>query len=387
MLGTEIKAKFLPRDYDIFAGLDVDKKHIDVTFTDHAHLMKSMKMPYNADHLLSYCRRHFPNQGIAFAYEAGGTGFGLYDQLSAAGLTCLVVAPSMVPTAPGQRVKTNRLDSKKLSTALRGGELKSIYIPTTPYRALRQLVQLRDTFVRQTTQSQQRIKALLLLEGIDFPESRERWTSAAWAALQSLSCSTMVRFKLDRLISMATFAAEQARQTTRELRRFCKEDPELAHTLALLCSAPGIGGITATHLMARVGDGSFLHNLHQLPAFLGLVPCEDSTGDDVNKGAITKAGDRRLRAKLIEAAWRAIRQDFELQQFYERIYTRHPKPMASKKAITAVAAKLCRRLAWVLKNQKPYVAQKASGAMKKEQTASLQGIPRPSPEANAPCVL
>src|SRR5262249_23677254 len=159
--------------------------------------------------------------------------------------TCLVVAPSMVPTAPGQRVKTNRLDSKKLSTALRGGELKSIYIPSGPYRSLRHLVQLRDTFVRQATQSQQRIKALLLMEGIAFPESRECWTNAAWAALRNLSCSTVVRFKLDRLISMATFAAEQVRQTTRELRRFCKTDAKLGHTLKLLCSAPGIGGITA----------------------------------------------------------------------------------------------------------------------------------------------
>ena len=74
MLGTDIKAKFLPRDYDIFAGLDVDKKHLDATFTDHGSLMKSMKIPYDADHLLAYCRRHFPGRRIAFAYEAGPTG-------------------------------------------------------------------------------------------------------------------------------------------------------------------------------------------------------------------------------------------------------------------------------------------------------------------------
>jgi len=383
MLGTEIKAKFLPRDYDIFAGLDVDKKHIDATFTDHAHLLESIKMPYDADHLMSYCRRHFRGQRIGFAYEAGCTGFGLYDRLTTAGYTCLVVTPSMVPTAPGQRVKTNRLDSQKLSTTLRGGELRSIYVPSAPYRALRQLVQLRDTFVRQAMQSQQRIKSLLLLEGIAFPESRGHWTVSAWAALRNLSCAAPVRFKLDRLLSMATFAEEQVRQTLREIRRFCKSDPDLARTLELLCTAPGIGGITATHLMARIGDGSFIDNVRQLPAFLGLVPSEDSTGDDVNRGRITHMGDRRLRAKVNQAAWVASRKDPELQEFYQRIYQRHPQAVAAKKAVTAVAAKLCRRIACMLKNQTPYVVQKASGTTEKEKTATLQGTSRPFAETSA----
>ena len=384
MLGKEIKAKFLPRDYDIFAGLDVDKMHIDVTFTDHGHLTKSMKMPYDANHLMNYCRRHFRNKRIVFAYEAGGTGFGLYDELTAAGHCCLVVAPSMVPKAPGQRVKTNRLDSQKLSTTLRGGELKSIYVPSGSYRALRQLVHLRDTQVRQKSQTQQRIKALLLLEGIAFPESPSgHWTLAIWAALRALPCTATVRFTLDRLISMATFAHEQIRQSTREIQRFCKADVQLARTLELVCSAPGVGGIVATHLVARVGDGSFLHNVRQLPAFIGLVPSEDSTGDDVNRGRITHVGDRRLRAKINQAAWVATRKDPELREFYERIYQRHPKPVAAKKAVTAVAAKLCRRIACILKTQKPYVAQKASGTTEKEKTATLQGTPRSPAETSA----
>ena len=383
MLGHEIKAKFLPRDYDIFAGLDVDKKHIDVTFTDHEHLMISLKMPYDANHLLGYCRRHFSNKRVAFAYEAGVTGFGLYDHLCAEGYRCLVVSPSMVPTLPGQHVKTNRLDSKKLSTTLRGGELQSVYVPSPPYRALRQLVQLRDTFVRQVMQSQQRIKSVLLFEGLPFPEPRERWTTNAWMALQTLDCAPPIRFKLDRLISMARFAKEQVFQTTREIRRFCKEDPQLTKTLERLCTTPGMGMITATHLMARVGDGSFIHNVHQLPAFLGLVPSEDSTGNTVNKGRITHMGDRRLRAKMNQVAWVAKGQDPELGEFYTRIYHRHPKAVAAKKAITAVAAKLCRRIACMLKNQTSYVSRDASHETQKEKTAALQGIPRPFAETSA----
>ena len=112
---------FNPGHFDIFAGLDVDKRRMTTTFSDHqGTLFRSLSFPYSSQQLLNYVRKHFPDQRVAFVYEAGPTGFGLYDDLVAHHHTCLVVAPSMVPTAPGQRVKTNRLDSKKLSIGLRG---------------------------------------------------------------------------------------------------------------------------------------------------------------------------------------------------------------------------------------------------------------------------
>src|SRR5688572_13720312 len=123
-------SRFIASDHDIFAGLDVDKRSIAMTFSDHKRLLKSLRLPYSSEQLLNYVRKHFPQQRVAFVYEAGPTGFGLYDDLTAEGHPCLVVAPSMVPTAPGQRVKTNRLDSKKLSLGLRGGELHSIHVPS-----------------------------------------------------------------------------------------------------------------------------------------------------------------------------------------------------------------------------------------------------------------
>src|SRR6266508_3803436 len=94
---------FIPRDYDVFAGLDVDKRSIAVTFTDHQGLLKSLRMPYNVEHLVNHVRKHFPNQKVAFAYEAGPTGYGLYDGLVAQDFRCLIASPSMIPKAPGQR--------------------------------------------------------------------------------------------------------------------------------------------------------------------------------------------------------------------------------------------------------------------------------------------
>ena len=104
MTGPSQVSRFIPGDYDIFAGLDVDKRSIAMTFSDHKTLLKSLRLPYSSAQLLNYVRKHFPQQRVAFVYEAGPTGFGLYDDLTGAGHPCLVVAPSMVPTAPGQQI-------------------------------------------------------------------------------------------------------------------------------------------------------------------------------------------------------------------------------------------------------------------------------------------
>jgi transposase len=140
---------FRLRDYCVFAELDVGHHSIAATFTDHDRLMRLLRLSYSATQLLNYVRKHFPRQQLAFVYEAGPTGIGLYDELMVAGHPCLVVAPPMVPTAHGNRVKTNRVDGRTLSTALRGGELKSIRVPSVKYRELRHLVQLRDAHVQQ----------------------------------------------------------------------------------------------------------------------------------------------------------------------------------------------------------------------------------------------
>ena len=111
---------FIPMDYEVFAGLDVDKRSISVTFTTHQGFLKSLRLPYSVEHLLNHVRKHFPDQQVAFAYEAGPTGYGLYDGLGAQEYRCLIASPSMIPKAPGQRVKTNRLDSRGLAETLRG---------------------------------------------------------------------------------------------------------------------------------------------------------------------------------------------------------------------------------------------------------------------------
>ena len=349
------RSRFIPRDYDVFAGLDVDKKSMAVVFTDHEHAMRSLRMAHSATPLLNYVRKHFPDQRVAFAYEAGPTGFGLHDELVTQAYTCVVAAPSKVPRAPDERVKTNRLDGRKLAESLRGGQLRGIHVPTRGYRDLRHLVQLRDTHVKQLTASKLRIKSLLLYEGIAFPDPNEKWTARAMRELQTLPCSETVRFKLDDLLNTLHFHFQAAAAATKQIRRYCLQDPELQQSISLLLSLPGIGWIVGSHLVARLGDPQQIKNGKQIAGFLGIVSSEHSTGEKENRGRITRSGDSRLRNKLIQSAWTAIKKDPELRAFYRRIYQRHPKKVAARKAIVAVARKLTTRIYVVLKEQRPYV--------------------------------
>lgn len=350
---------FVPLEFDIFGGLDVDKKSIAVTFMSHEGLIKSLSMPYQGDHLLHYVRKHFDGKKVAFAYEAGPTGYGLYDSLTAQGHRCLVAAPSMIPKAPGQRVKTNRLDSYKISENLRGGQLKSIHVPSHPYRHLRHFTQMRDTFIKEVVAMKLRIKSLLLFEGIPFPPAPagSQWSFMVKGKLKKLSCSAPVRFKLDQLLTSLEFNEKQVLKTTQQIRRFCQDDPELSECIKYVMTVSGIGWIVASQLLARIGDWREIKNVRQLGAFVGVVPTEHSTGERTVRGSITRIGDSRLRGKLIQASWSAIRQDGELREFYRSVYQRHPRDRAARIAIVAVARKLTTRIYAVLKQQRPYVVR------------------------------
>ena len=365
---------FVPSNFDIFAGLDVDKKSMSITFTDHGTLQRSLRLPYSATQLLNYTRKHFPGQRVAFVYEAGPTGFGLYDELTAAQRYCLMVTPAMVPRAPRNRVKTNRLDSKKLSEGLRGGQLKGIHVPPQTFRELRHLVQLRDTQVGQLRATKCRIKSLLLFEGIPFPDAKGQWSGRVLRELERIPCSGGVRFKLDRLIDALQFHFQTAAKVQKEIRRFCDNEAELKQAISLLTTLPGVGTITATHALARLGDWRQIKNVRQIAGFLGLVSSEHSTGEKENRGEITRIGDQRLRNKLIQCAWIAIRKDPELRAFYRRIYQCRPKKTAARIAIVAVARKLTTRMYAVLKEQRPFVirADSSIAPLTAEETTGLR---------------
>ena len=348
-----------PFDYDVFVGMDVDKRSISITILTHNQECKHRKIPYSSANLVAYIKNNFSDKRIVFVYEAGPTGFGLYDEITAAGYVCLVVSPAATPQAPSDRVKTNRIDSRKLAKALRGGELRSIHVPTRAYRDLRHLVQLREVCLRQVVAYKNRIKGLLLMEGISFPPAtrRSQWPNRVISQLKTLSCAPAIDLKLHVLISQLEFSKQQLKNTTVQLQDFCRKDEQIYRSILLLMTLPGIAWIVAMYLLARIGDWRQVQNSRQIAALLGLVPTENSTGDNVNRGSITRLGDSSTRNKLIETAWTAVRTDPEFLEFFKRVASRHPAKVAKRKAIVAVARKITTRIYAVLKYQRPYLPQ------------------------------
>jgi transposase len=195
--------------------------------------------------------------------------------------------------------------------------------------------------------------------------------------LRKLPCSGTVRFKLDQLLDSIEFYEKQVLKTITEIRRFCRNDPELSQCIKYLMSTPGIGWITASQLVARIGNWRELKNIRQLAGFLGVVPTEHSAGEKAGRGSITRTGDERLRSKLIQASWSAIRQDAELREFYRSVYRKHNREIASRIAIVAVARKLTVRISVVLMKQRPYeVREKVHSARLTQEETSPQGTTR-----------
>jgi transposase len=258
----EKDAAFVPLEYDIFFGLDVDKRSIAITIMDHEKEIRSLKMPNNGRMLINYIRRHFPDKRVALTYEVGPTGYGLYDQLTEVGYFCLVATPSMVPQPRGRHVKTNRLDSRALAKALRGGELTGIRVPSRLYRDLRHLTGLYKITAKQIRQFKCRIKALLLLEGIAYRRTSRtsHWSNYTLKQLEQLQCTAAIRFRLDRYLESLRFHRQQRLQILKELRSFCRTEPELTDSMKFVRSVPGVGWIVGTVLLARIADWQRLKN-------------------------------------------------------------------------------------------------------------------------------
>jgi len=340
-----------------FVGIDVAKNTFSFTVIDDNIMTKSKTIPSDPEQLYNYIRKHYPDKQAICVYEAGPTGYDLYDQLALNGYRCLVVSPNTVPKASNEKVKNDKMDSRKLAENLSAGRLRSIRVPVGSYRELRNLVKIRENYASARKTAKQRIKSLLLYANL-YPFIKEpdaNWSKWFIQELKGIPCTEAVRTRLDMLLMDLEYARNQLLASHKHLREFVKSDIDIRRNVELALSVPGIGLITAVTLFARSGDPASLQNQRELAGFIGLAPTEHSTGETEHRGPISHLGDSNLRALLVEAAWVAIRRDTELGQFYHRIASRNHPRGASQKAIVAVARKLTERLYRVLKDQRKYV--------------------------------
>ena len=240
---------------------------------------------------------------LTFCYEAGPTGYGLYRQVKSLGHECMVVAPSLIPRKPGDRVKTNRRDAMSLARQLRAGELTAVWVPDRGHEAMRDLTRAREAAVMDLRSKRQQVSALLLRQGRSYPANKKTWTKAHmnWLVSQKFDYVEQ-RFIFEEMM-LAIRQAQERLTRLEEAIRAAVQDWSLGKVVTALMAMRGIDLISAATFLAEVGDLSRFQTPRQLMAYLGLVPSEDSTGDTIKRGSITKTGNRRARRMLLECSW------------------------------------------------------------------------------------
>ncbi len=217
---------YLPNNYDIFIGIDVDKRSYAFTVKDHNTMKRSKKIPSNPEHFYNYLNNTYKDKKVICAYEAGPTGFKLYDYLNTKNIPCIVVPPLSIPKAPNERVKNNRIDSDKLAHNLKSGDLKSIRVPEDEYRQLRYLIKIRENYAELRKASKQRIKALLLSAGLDSYIKEEdeypRWSGKYINELKKIPCTGATKKSLDMLLTDLQYARDKTLIILKELKAFFK---------------------------------------------------------------------------------------------------------------------------------------------------------------------
>jgi transposase len=267
---------------------------------------------------------------VTFCYEAGPTGYGLYRQITGLGHECIVAAPSLIPRKPGDRVKTNRLDALSLARQLRAGDLTAVWVPDPHHEAVRDLTRARGAAVRDLRVKRQQVSALLLRLGQPYP-GKTTWgkTHLTWLAGRKLEHLEQ-RIAFEEMLLAVRQASERIARLEQAIRAMVPEW-SLASTATALMALRGIDLIAATTLLAEIGDLTRFRAPRELMAWLGMVPSENSTGERVRRGAITKAGNRRARSMLVECAWS---------------YRHPPRVGAAKLAKVEAAPLAVRDIAW-----------------------------------------
>jgi transposase len=241
--------------------------------------------------------------GAIFCYEAGVCGYALYRWIHELGAECQVVAPSLIPRKPGERIKTNRRDARNLSLLLRAGLLTPIQPPNLEDEAVRDLSRAREDAHEDLVRSRHRLSKLLLRRGFAWEGGKKAWGTAHRGWLRAMT----FEHRVDGLVrDEYLLAIEQIEERMKGLEERLEEesrDPRRAESVGALRCFRGIQTVTAMGLVSEFHSFARFDSPRGLMAFVGLIPSEYSSGDKHRRGEITKAGNSHARRLLIEAAW------------------------------------------------------------------------------------
>ena len=293
----------------LFVGIDVHKKTYHVTGVwEDGREEFTKSMPADKEILVKYLDRWRLSRIFA-VYEAGYFGYALHDYLIEHGIECKVTPPSLVPGEYGNRVKTDRRDSRKLAMYCAKGFLKGVYVPTVEERSHRQVIRTRRQLVNDRIRKQNQIKSFLTQYGIPLPDVVGKWSKQY---MEKLNCLRLrdrwLQKSFTELIRAYEFVDGQIEEQTNLLKELAKEE-RYRDRVVILRSIPGIGIISAMEMLLELQDVERFSTADQLAAYVGLTPSQYSSGDRIRMGRITRIGKQHLRALLIEAAWIFVRKN------------------------------------------------------------------------------
>jgi transposase len=308
--------------YRAYIGLDVHKETIAVAIARAGRDAPESRgeianRPKAVAKLVERLEREFEGEVLLFCSEAGPCGYGLYRQLLALGHDCQVVAPSLIPKKPGERIKTDRRDARKLAQTLRNGDLTAVWVPDEEQEAMRDLTRARGDMKGQERKARQQLNAYVLRHGHAWPSNKSRWSKTHYNWLESLKFAhDWQQVVLQEYIDAVKAASKRVADITAQMERVLPQW-SLAPVVDSLVALRGIDKLAAMVLLAELGDMSRFDSPRQLMAYLGLVPSEHTSGGRRRQGAITKTGNGHARRMLVESAWSyrfAARQTMHLKR-------------------------------------------------------------------------
>jgi transposase len=239
---------------------------------------------------------------VRVAYEAGPTGYGLARELAARRVECVVAAPSKIPRAAGDKVKTDRRDAELLARLAAAGSLHAVRVPGREEEALRDLVRAREAVRMDLMRCRHRLGKLLLRHGVRYGDG-DAWTERhrRWLATVELDQPAAQSTLLDARGAVEGLIGRRE-QLEREIIGMLPGSPWRVQVARLRCLR-GIDTLTAVGLCAEIGDFERFAKAEQLMSYIGLVPAETTTGERRRLGSITKSGSAHARRLLVEASW------------------------------------------------------------------------------------
>ncbi len=346
-----------------YVGLDVHKESIAIAMLlPGAQRAVEWQMAHDTSALLRLTkklRRASPGP-IACCYEAGPCGFTPQRTLAAAGVSCTVVAPSLIPVKPGERIKTDRRDARKLAELFRAHLLTAVTPPTPAEEAARDLCRCREDLKVDLKRARQRLGTFLLRRGLGWQRSR-LWGSAHRQWLHGLTFADASEQQVfDHYLLMMEHLEGQIATVETQLAALAERPPYRDPVGWLRCFR-GIDTVTALTLVTELYAFHRFTRPRQLMAYLGLVPSEHSSGPTRHRGALTKAGNSHVRRLLIEAAWHYRHRPSVSAQLRRR---RTAQPRWAIALADQAQQRLCRRYVRLLARGKP--STKVIGAVARE---------------------